>query len=496
MVGGYELVSCIGEGASGPVWRAIRPGPVGGEVAVKRTRVVGEGAVDVAAARARLVAEASILAALDHPHIVRVFDVLEDGASVAIVMQLAHGGSLQTLLDRRGCLPAGEVVAVAAPVAEALASAHRRGLVHGDVKPGNILFTTDGEPLLSDFGAARHFGPTPALSGSSPAARWAGTAPYLDPDVLLGAAPGPASDVYALGVVCHEALSGGVPHTADAAAAGAGEPHPVLALDAVPERLARLIVRAISPDPRERPGGLEFARELRTSIAPVSACLPAMPPPSTTAPVPTSSAVGRRDTREFGPRPPATPRHPSSRAKSGGRRQVVMLSAAAAAAAVALGGTAAVWLGHGGSHRAPRTTGAAAGRPPAGRRPRCPAFPKLGGAPDVSQYAVDLHGDGCPVPVAWDGRVLTARFAPHDRSPRYYEVGLRGDVLLFGDWNCDGAQSPALYRPALGQVLYVNSFAGRIGDRTYADRISRGLLRNGSARVVQAPDGCETVRVG
>ena len=88
------------------------------------------------------------------------------------------------MLDDCGTLPAGQVVAVAALVADALASAHRRGLVHGDVKPANILLTSDGEPLLSDFGAARHL--RAPVTSTAPVA---GTAPYVDPELLAGASP-------------------------------------------------------------------------------------------------------------------------------------------------------------------------------------------------------------------------------------------------------------------------------------------------------------------
>ena len=152
-VGDYQLERQIGAGAAGTVWKAHRTGPVSRVVALKRLRA-GSGAVDLA----RIRREATVLTELDHPHIVRVFEVVHDGDGVALAMQFAAGGSLDDLLAERGRLSPGQVVAVAAPVADALASAHRRGVLHGDVKPANVLFTTDGEPLLGDFGVARTLG--------------------------------------------------------------------------------------------------------------------------------------------------------------------------------------------------------------------------------------------------------------------------------------------------------------------------------------------------
>ncbi|HEX8804816.1 MAG TPA: serine/threonine-protein kinase, partial [Acidimicrobiales bacterium] len=195
-VGDYELEHQIGAGASGTVWRARRPGPVARTVALKRLRA-GSGAVDLA----RLHREATVLTELDHPHVVRVIEVLDDGDGIALAVQYAPGGSLADLLVERGRLAPGQLVAVAAPVADALASAHRRGVLHGDVKPANVLFTSDGEPLLTDFGVARTLGRLTSDQIS-------GTAEYLAPELLDGAPPDPRADVYALGVVCYEALAG------------------------------------------------------------------------------------------------------------------------------------------------------------------------------------------------------------------------------------------------------------------------------------------------
>ncbi|HEY8545509.1 MAG TPA: serine/threonine-protein kinase, partial [Acidimicrobiales bacterium] len=196
-LGDYQLQVPIGSGSSGTVWKALLDGPIPQTVAVKRLRGPAPEPDDIV----RLRREAMVLRDLDHPHIVRMIAVLPDGDGLAICMQFANGGSLEALLAERGRLRPGEVVAVAAPIADALASAHRRDIFHVDVKPANILFTSDGEPLLGDFGVARTLGRlTTALGGDTATA---GTAHYLAPELLDGAAPDARSDVYSLGVVCY-----------------------------------------------------------------------------------------------------------------------------------------------------------------------------------------------------------------------------------------------------------------------------------------------------
>ncbi|MBW3576082.1 MAG: serine/threonine protein kinase, partial [Actinobacteria bacterium] len=254
VLGGYRLEEELGAGSTGTVWRARREGPVSQVVAVKRLRV-GAAASEVD----RLRREAEILAQLDHPHIVRVLEVVDD-AGPAVVMQFAPGGSLQDLLAERGRLTPGEMVAVAAPLADALASAHRRDVLHCDVKPANVLFTSDGEPLLSDFGVARRF--ASAVTADQVVA---GTAEYLAPELLDGGRPGVRSDVYSLGVVCYEALVGSPPYTGETPlavvrAADRGSHVPLGTVSGVPPALAEVVQRAMARDPSDRyPGAGELA---------------------------------------------------------------------------------------------------------------------------------------------------------------------------------------------------------------------------------------------
>ncbi|MBW3547836.1 MAG: serine/threonine protein kinase, partial [Actinobacteria bacterium] len=178
--------------------------------------------------------------------------------------------------------------AVAAPLADALASAHRRDVLHCDVKPANVLFTSDGEPLLSDFGVARRF--ASAVTADQVVA---GTAEYLAPELLDGGRPDVRSDVYSLGVVCYEALTGSPPYTGDSPlavvrAADRGHHARLGTVAGVPPALAEAVERAMARDPSDRyPGAGELARGLRGALdpgdvvlPPVAGARPAVPRPS------------------------------------------------------------------------------------------------------------------------------------------------------------------------------------------------------------------------
>ena len=256
---GYDVQALLGFGATGEVWRA-RHLATGETVALKRLR---DGA-DPAAVDA-LRREASLLRSLDTPYVVRLRDVVGD----VLVLDHAPGGSLATLLARRGSLEPGEVVTVAAPLAQALAAAHSRGLVHGDVTPSNVLFTADGMPLLSDLGLAR-------VAGER-LARVDGTAEYVDPAVAGGGEPDAAADVWALAAICHHMLAGTPPHDGGSvhevlSAATAGERAPLgLLAPSAPRALVAAVEAGLAADPVQRPDAATFASLLRRAhaVAPV-----------------------------------------------------------------------------------------------------------------------------------------------------------------------------------------------------------------------------------
>jgi hypothetical protein len=266
VVPGYTLEERLGRGGSGEVWRAVprRGGPA---VAVK---------VLVAGDPERQAREAALLGDLDHPHLVRLLEVVHQpqrgGAPrVALVLELLSGGSLAALLARRGRLRPGEVVTAIAPVAAALAHAHDNGVVHGDLSPGNIVFTAEGRPVLTDLGVARVLGET-AAGEVTPA--------YVDPTVARGGAPGPASDVFGIAAAAFHALTGVAPWNAatpgDTLAVAAEGLLPDLAELApeAPAQLLAVIDRGLAADPHDRGSAAAFALDLRHACRPEPVRLP------------------------------------------------------------------------------------------------------------------------------------------------------------------------------------------------------------------------------
>jgi len=272
-VTGYVVEELIGRGGAGEVWRG-RDVATGDPVALKLLR--GRGA----AVTERLRREAAVLASAAGPHVIGVRDfVVEDGAAV-LVMDLAPGGSLAGLLAARDRLPAPEVVTILAPLATALAAAHARGLVHGDLTPANILFTADGRPLLADFGVARAIG-----ASDGPVEPVEGTVDFMDPAVLGGAVPTAASDVFALGAIGFLALSGepywgtGTVDQVQGRALVGIRPALDEVLPGLPPALVAAIEAALSHDPYDRPDARSLAEAVlrACAAAPIVLALPAIP---------------------------------------------------------------------------------------------------------------------------------------------------------------------------------------------------------------------------
>ncbi|MFC4114023.1 serine/threonine-protein kinase [Nonomuraea zeae] len=247
----YHLLSRLGSGGHGEVWRA-RDMVLDRIVAVKTVRAGLDGDPGFAA---RFHAEARSMASIDHPGVVSVFDYgiaeLHGGRTPYLVMQYHSGEPLHRLLSRKGRVAAGATMDLVAQAAEALQAAHEVGVVHRDVKPGNLLIRPDGTVVLTDFGIAR------TTEGRKLTATGIvlGTVTYCAPEQAEGAAPSAAMDVYALGVVAYECLAGRVPFDGESAIAIALKhlnklPAPLPA--DVPAAVGEIVLRALAKDPADR----------------------------------------------------------------------------------------------------------------------------------------------------------------------------------------------------------------------------------------------------
>jgi eukaryotic-like serine/threonine-protein kinase len=268
--GRYALEQHLGSGGAGAVWRA-HDQLLGRTVAVKLLHV--EVAQDPVAAR-RFRTEASMAAKLTHPNAVIVYDIGRDEDHDYLVMEFVEGGTLADVLAG-GPMAPGVVAGVGAQVGHALGAAHQRQLVHRDVKPANVLITTEGVAKVADFGIAQALGAT--SSRLTLPSQVMGTARYLAPEQLRGETVDARADVYALGVLLHEALTGEVPFgegtMAEVASRRLVADLPMVSeLRAdVPFALGEAIARATQRDPDARfAGGSEFAAELARSATPGS----------------------------------------------------------------------------------------------------------------------------------------------------------------------------------------------------------------------------------
>jgi hypothetical protein len=253
--GRYALRGVLGTGGMATVWRAADE-VLGRDVAVK---VLSPQFAADPGFLARFEREARHAAALSHPGLVTVFDSGMDGAEPFIVMELVAGRTLRQVLDEQGMMPAGLAVGIAVAVCEALTAAHAAGLVHRDIKPANIMLAADRQVKLLDLGIARAEGGTRTMA-------MLGTAAYLSPEQAYGGSAGPPSDLYSLGCVLFEMLTGAPPFVADTAVALAyrqvhDDPGPPSARrPGLPPRLDWITARLLAKDPAARPASAAAAR--------------------------------------------------------------------------------------------------------------------------------------------------------------------------------------------------------------------------------------------
>jgi serine/threonine protein kinase len=302
VAGRYELVRPLGHGAMATVDLA-QDVELDRPVALKR---LPENLARDEDLRRRFVREARLAARLAHPNVVRVFDVGEDEGRPFIAMEYVEGETLAELVARRGPLPAAEAARLGVQMCAALAAAHAAGLVHRDVKPQNLLLGNDGVLKLGDFGIAVGYeGTRLTLEGTV-----LGTAGYLAPEQARGEQVTAAADIYAVGAVLYELLTGEPPRSAstlaDLGAEGGFDPPDVAAnAPAAPDDLVATVVACLAVRPEDRP---RSAAALARRLAPVAAeaqTLPLPADPSQRATEILASPSGRPARRWTGRRPAA-----------------------------------------------------------------------------------------------------------------------------------------------------------------------------------------------
>jgi serine/threonine protein kinase len=259
VAGRYRLLERIGSGGVAEVWRS-RDERLGRDVALKLLSKSTDPAF-----RHRFTEEARRSAAISHPNVVHVYDALEEGDDSFIVMQFVDGRPLDTLVRERGPLPVHQAARLVGQVAAALDAAHAQGIVHCDVKPANVIVDSTGVAKLADFGIARAV----ERAAQEPARELVGTARYVAPEQVEGAPATPRSDVYGLGLVAYELISGrpafeGSDNEELLRARLVSEPPRLRAVRlGVSAKVESVIARAVARDPERRyPSAGEFAAAL------------------------------------------------------------------------------------------------------------------------------------------------------------------------------------------------------------------------------------------
>ena len=471
---GYHVEELVGFGGSSEVWRA-RDASTGEVVALKRLRADAASATSARqlerqAQQRQLQREAALLATVRHDHIVALRSVVSTSDGLVLVLDYAEGGSLAALLGVRGQLSAGEVVTIGAPLAQALADIHARGLTHGDVTPGNIVFDRSGKPLLADLGVAKLVGYHSGPIGRTPG--------YADPTP----GGGPASDLHGLAAVCFAALAG-VPPYSDAEPMVARALGP-LAID-VPAELVAAIESGLDPDPAARPDPAAFGRAVFASCPPVAVRLARGSLPAT-ATATTHVVPGAVRAADVPPDP--DPRHTSRlrRGRSVGRhrwsagRRVLVGRVVAASCVVALLGAAVIvgmawgWADHG--------HGAAA------------SVPVASASVAVSAGVAAASASGAVAPLATPASAPVGSVAPVSAEPDWLAVlsGLdRSRDAAFAD--ADANELDAVYVPGSAALATDRATLGRLVGAGQRVRGLQFVLE--SVRLVSQSSGDVTLAV-
>ncbi len=317
-VGGrYRLDTLVGQGGMGQVWTALDQ-TLSRQVAVKLLRPAAGGGTRTDELRRRFARESRVTAGVDHPGLVTVHDAGTDGDDLYLVMQYVRGTDLADHLAENEPYPWPWAVAVAAQLCSVLAAVHAAGVVHRDLKPRNLMLRPDGTLVVLDLGLAAVLDADTTrvtLTGSP-----VGSPAYMSPEQALGDQVGPRSDLYSLGVVLHELLSGIVPFDGSSALGTLHRhlnepPVPLRRLrPELPEELEELVLRLLAKDPARRPADAHALHLALTPLLPApptehAAAAPRLPSDPTRpfrlpfAPWPDRAALPSRP-----PRPPRWPR--------------------------------------------------------------------------------------------------------------------------------------------------------------------------------------------
>ncbi|MGP0024784.1 MAG: serine/threonine-protein kinase [Streptosporangiaceae bacterium] len=450
LAGRYRLDEPVGTGWFSEVWRAT-------DVALSRpvaVKLLHPAYAQQPEALARFRAEARHAAALRHENIARIYDYDEpaEGPQPYLVMELVDGPSLAGVLAG-GPLDAARTIDVVAQAAAGLQAAHAMGLVHRDIKPGNLLLASSGTVKITDWGIARAVGSVPGpVTGIV-----TGTAEYLAPERIAGAQAAPASDLYALGVVAYECLAGAPPFVGEPPdVACAHRDHPVPPLPgSVPADVSALVMRLVAKDPAGRPGSAaevaqqagRLRHDLRDDVNvdggrtpyPLAAAAAVPPPPPAMA----AAAIADNARRQV----PAASR-PASRARTDARRlrrRPVLVLACVAIAGLS-GMVLAITVGVASvRHLADAPPSAQPGHPASGTVAGPPARQPSSASPSRSARPATSPGDTRTVPVVVSNhRTITGSMSSQERirrhrdgSDAYYSRG-HGDGHGHGHGNGNG----------------------------------------------------------
>src|SRR5215217_3074727 len=279
-LGPYRLLEQLGAGGMATVYKAYHAA-MDRYVAIK---VLPQHLARDLSFRARFQQEARVIARLEHRYILPVYDAAEEDGIPYLVMRYTDGGDLNNLIAKG--LTAARAVELLAQVAAALGDAHRLGVIHRDVKPANVLIGRDGDALLADFGIAKIYEDTLQLTGEG---NMVGTPAYMAPEQLQGKPVDARTDIYALGVVLYQVLTGECPFVAETPLAVAMmhihnplRPPRQLKPD-IPETVERIILRSMAKDPADR---FQTAEEMAESLRESSIARPNLVVPATHAPTP------------------------------------------------------------------------------------------------------------------------------------------------------------------------------------------------------------------